>query len=303
MAHVPRPKITNHIVQLPPRQDNVGLNVNGYNRKPGATVLHSMVGTLRGTDGYFQRADCPALTDFGIGQVDVGGGYAEIIQWCDFSGRVEPWASGPVVKPEGDGPRWLTHIGGAGSVNEVGVSIEHDDTTLANGTTGPLGAAEATAAQWSASVWLQAWLHAEIFFQTATTYDWNLHHREICGHEYKDCPRPRIYAHTDEYQTAVKAVMARYQQGTPYPAGGLFVNGLRLALPGAGAVAPPVTDPGFPGALTPTGELVINGISPTPDPGHLVVVEAIEATGRNEKGEHYSIKWEGHAWGPWRRVG
>jgi hypothetical protein len=232
---VPKPPITDHIITLPPRVDGVGLNVNGWNRQPGATVLHSMAGSLKGTDGYFQNPSCGALTDYGIGQTDHGNGYAEIIQWCDIHGRIEPWASGPVMTPEGDGPRWLAHIGGAGAVNEVGVSIEHDDTTRANGQTASPGSVAVTAYQWAASVWLQAWLHAEVFHQTASSYDWNLWHREICGSAYKTCPNPRICDYVTEYQAAVKAVMAHCQEGKPYPAGGVVINSMVIAVPDGGA--------------------------------------------------------------------
>jgi hypothetical protein len=228
---VPKPPITDHIITLPPRVDGVGLNVNGWNRQPGATVLHSMAGSLKGTDGYFHNPSCGALTDYGIGQTNHGNGYAEIIQWCDIHGRIEPWASGPVMTPEGDGPRWLAHIGGAGAVNEVGVSIEHDDTTRANGQTGTPGSVAVTAYQWAASVWLQAWLHAEVFHQTASSYDWNLWHREICGSAYKTCPNPRICDYVTQYQAAVKAVMAHCQEGKPYPAGGVVINGMVIAVP------------------------------------------------------------------------
>lgn len=234
MAHVPKPPITDHIVAVPPRVNGVGLNVNSWNRIPRGTVLHSMGGTLKGTDGYFDNPDCPALTDFGIGQVDAGGGFAQIIQWCDFRGRIEPWASGPVRVPEGDGPRFLATWGGAEKLNEAGISIEHDDTTLADGRTVAAGGAPVTAYQWAASVWLQAWLHAEVLGQTADTFDWNMWHREFTGAAYKTCPNPRITDHVDEYQAAVKAIMRHFQEGTPYPAGGLVVNGLRLATPPEG---------------------------------------------------------------------
>jgi hypothetical protein len=60
-------------------------------------------------------------------------------------------------------------------------------------------------------------------------------------------------------------------------------------------------DRGFPGALTAAGGLVLNGFSP-PNPGQLVAVEAVEVTGRNAAGKHYSIKWEGGAWKNWREV-
>jgi hypothetical protein len=305
MGHVPRPPIDDLILQTTRgKVPGVGFDWMNHTRVPGATVLHSMGGTLDSCINYFPLPTTRALTDFGVGQVNwQNSGFARIVQFNDILGRMEGWASGPVGpstdnpdgRPEGDGPAWLAHIGGAGAVNEVGVSIEHDDTTLADGRVGPLAAAPVTIYQWSASVWLQAWLHAEVLGQTSATYRWNMHHRDICGRAYKDCPRPRIYDHTGEYQDAVKLVMDHYQLGLPYPTTGVIVNDLRLNVPAA-----PV-DRGFPRALTAAGGLVLNGQTP-PDPGILVAVEAVEATGRNAEGKHYSIKWEGGAWKKWREV-
>jgi hypothetical protein len=234
-GHVPKPPIDNHIIGIPPKVNGVGVDRIASNRRPQATVLHSMAGTLDSCDNYFPGATVEALTDFGVGQVDYKkSGFARIIQWTDIYGKLMPWASGPVRVPEGDGPRFLQYFGGAGAVNNVGVSIEHDDTTLANGSRADIAAAPVTVYQWSASIWLQAWLHAEVFGQTAATYDWNMHHREFCGSSYKTCPRPRIYDYTDEYQTAVRQIMQHFQQGTPYPTGGIIVAGLRINLPPEG---------------------------------------------------------------------
>jgi hypothetical protein len=234
VGHVPRPPITDHIVTVPPRRNGVGLTVNTWDRIPRGTVLHSMGGTLRGTDGYFQQPSCPALTDFGIGQTDHGGGFAQIIQWCDFRGRIEPWASGPVRVPEGDGPRFLATWGGAEKLNEAGISIEHDDTTLASGGTVQAGGAPVTVYQWSASCWLQAWLHAEVLGQTDATYDWNMWHREFTGAAYKTCPNPRITDFGSQYQAAVRAIMRHFQAGADYPAGGLVIDGMRINTPPEG---------------------------------------------------------------------
>jgi hypothetical protein len=238
-GHVPKPPVTKHIIGIPPKVDGVGVERLGSRRTPGATVLHSMAGTLGSCDNYFPGPDVAALTDFGIGQTNFNGsGFAQIIQWTDIHGYLMPWASGPVRVPQGDGPRFLAHFGGPAAVNNVGVSIEHDDTTLPDGSRGAVAAASVSLYQWSATIWLQAYLHAEEFGQTADTYDWNMHHREFCGDAYKRCPMPRITDHTEEYQAAVKAVMRHFQEGAPYPAGGLIVAGLRVNTPPDGAAQP-----------------------------------------------------------------
>lgn len=305
MAAVPMPPITNHIVSLPPRQNGNGLNVNSWRRRPGATILHSMGGSLRGTDGYFQQASCPALTDYGIGQTDHGNGYAEIIQWNYIDGFVEGWASGPVREPEGDGPRWLNHIGGADKVNETGVSLEHDDSTQANGRIGAIGAEPVTAFQWAASVWLQAWLHAEVFRQTDATFDWNLYHYELCGRSYKTCPNPRITNYTAEHQAAVKAVMAHFQRGRPYPAGGVVIAGLRIMVPrqGVEVEGAEVREP-KPGVAT--GYINARGeaIYVWNAGGTAVIVEGTDAQDvgmvvRNDKRERYGVSLQGNVQQPW----
>ncbi len=244
MGHVPKPPITRHIIGIPPKRDGVGVERLAARRTPGASVLHSMAGTLGSCDNYFPGPDVEALTDFGIGQTNFNGsGFAQIIQWCEIDGTLMPWASGPVRVPQGDGPRFLAHFGGAAAVNNVGVSIEHDDTTNPDGSRGAVAAAPVSLYQWSASIWLQAWLHAERFKQTAATYDFNMHHREFCGDAYKRCPMPRITDHTEEYQAAVKAIMDHFQAGIPYPAGELIVAGMRINTPpGASGTGPTIAD-------------------------------------------------------------
>lgn len=309
MGHVPQPPITNHITGIPPKVDGVGVDRIGARRRPGATILHSMVGTLKGTDGYFPRPDTQALTDFGIGQTNhQGSGVAQIVQWCDIHGDLVPWASGPVGpsranpngRPEGDGPRFLATFGGPAAVNTVGVAIEHDDTTRPDGSIGTLGQEPVSVYQWSATCWLQAWLHAEVFGQTADSYDWNLFHREICGSAYKLCPGARIADHVDEYQAAVKAIMRHFQEGAPYPAGGLVVAGLRLTLPPeAGAPPAPPADRGYPGIVQPDRTLALNGAAVPLGIADSAEVIAMQVRNDAEGGKRYWIVWRGGKWEEW----
>lgn len=219
MGHVPKPPIEQRLLT---KADGAGVTMLAQPRIPRGTVWHSMVGTLMGTDSHFRNPATKALTDFGVGRTDHGGGFARIIQWNDYRGRQAGWASGPASKPEGDGPAWLAKWG---DPNIGGVSIERDDAGKEN--------TPATAAQWSSLCWLTAWLHAEEIEpkQTADTFQWNMWHREFCGVAYKACPHAAITDHVEEYQAAVKAIMRHFQHGAPYPAGGLVVAGLRLATP------------------------------------------------------------------------
>lgn len=222
MGTIPRPPIE---VRLITKRPGVGVDENYRQRIPRFTVDHSMVGTLLGTDSYFRQATTAALTDFGIGLVDRGDGYARIFQWNDYNGKQVGWASGPVRNPWGDALRVLAAFGGAAGVNQFGVSIEHDD----NGNI----RTPVSAAQWSSSAWLHAWLHGEelVPSQRADSFDLNIHHREFTGTDYKDCPFPRIYDYTSEFHEAIKSIMRHWQDGVPYPANGVWVAGKKLTVP------------------------------------------------------------------------
>ncbi len=236
MGHVPKPPLNVRPV-VPPKSSGTGYDLSATPRKPIGTCTHSMVGTLWGTDGHFRLPGTAGLTDFGIGQKDLGEGYAEIIQWCDPFGKVIPWANGEATGIEGGGRRFVDTFG-VNQINRGLVSIETEDGGR------PLDAqgrpsAPATAAQWSSLVWLTAYIHAEWCGQTAATFDWHLLHKEFAT---KDCPFPRIYTHLGELRSAIVAVMRHWQEGAAYPANGVVINGLRLTVP-TGAAAPAIASP------------------------------------------------------------
>lgn len=191
-------------VPYPPMLERPIVKVVGVGRDPDqtrtpivGTVVHTMDGTLWGTDGWFRRADVPALTDYGIGQDGT------IIKWNGTDWQVG-WASGPARSPNGDGARFVARFG-VGGVNRVLRSIEHEgdqDDPMSE-------------AMWRRSCWLQAAIHAEEAGQTAESYDWNLHHYEFTGKDYKVCPGTRFFSHTDAYQAFVRAIMRFYQEGAP----------------------------------------------------------------------------------------
>jgi hypothetical protein len=98
--------------------------------------LHTMVGTLLGTDVFFrQGANSPGLTDYGIGGETDGEQLDGVIyRWNDPLGHPHPdvsanrwgWASGPCNGMEGDGPAFVKKYG-ANAVNGYLVSIERSD--------------------------------------------------------------------------------------------------------------------------------------------------------------------------------
>lgn len=241
LGHVPAPPINVRLIGIPPKVNGVGVNKTIIPRKPLGSCVHSMVGTLWGTDGWFRRPDVQGLTDYGIGQKDMGGGFAEIIQWCDPYGLLIPWANGEATGVEGDGAAFIAKFG-IDQVNRGLVSIELDD----NGT--PVDSqgrptTPATSAQWSSLCWMLAYVHAEMLGQTAATFEWNMHHKEFAT---KDCPFPRIYDFTIEYQAVVREIMDHFQNGIAYDPVGYVINGRTLTVPKRDSVpvpTPPSPDP------------------------------------------------------------
>lgn len=295
IGHVPRPPINRRLIVKPNGQ---GVTWIAQHRVPKGTVLHSMVGSLWGTDSYFHLPDTAALTDFGIGNTDLNGtGLAEIIQWNDYKSRQVGWASGPVLSPEGDGPAALATNGQ--DPNIWGVSIERDD-----GADYDL----ATAPQWSSICWLMAYIHAEEVGQTADTLEWTMQHYEFCGDDYKKCPHWPIRDYTLEYLEAVRAIMRHCQYGTPYPSGGVWVASRKLTLPepdgshwiqAEGDVKEPVPETAI-GYINHKGEAIYvwNAGGVAVD---VVGINAVDLgmTVRNAAKEQFSVSMQNNEQQPW----
>lgn len=226
LQRVPRPPIVQRPIGIPPKVDGVGVDVVFPARTPLATCLHSMVGTLWGTDGYFRNPEVQALTDFGIGQVAGDDGLAEILQWNDPFGNLAGWANGVVSGPTGVGKRFIDTYG-LGQVNRGIVSIETEDGARPVDAQGR-PTALATAGQWAALCWLLAYIHDTWLDQWAANFDWHLHHRDLAT---KDCPFPRLYGHTEDYLATVGAIMRHWNEGVPYRDHDRVVAGLAVVVP------------------------------------------------------------------------
>jgi hypothetical protein len=95
-------------------------------RNPVGVCMHTMVGTLWGTDAYF-RSGAPALTDYGIGGSADGPAWdGVILRWNDPRGRRSGWANGGSDGLEGDGPLFVRTLG-VNAINRDLVSIERSD--------------------------------------------------------------------------------------------------------------------------------------------------------------------------------
>ena len=182
-------------------------------RRDLGICLHRMVGTLRGTDGYF-RGDARArsLTDFGIGGPWDGALDGTIYQWVPRGAAIAPWANGPADDLDGDGVAFVQALG-IGAVNRDLRSIELSD----GGDPGnPFGAGE-TPKQFAALVALIAYRfdQAEVPWNQfplnpavgVITY---LEHHEFGP---KACPFPPVRNAVDAIQAAVRALLKMHQTG------------------------------------------------------------------------------------------
>lgn len=86
-------------------------------------ILHRMLGTLIGTNSYFQgEARNRALTDFGLGK-GADGRLDRVIRWTKPGAGIAPWASGPADGIDGDGTAFYAKY----RSDPIGVSIFNRD--------------------------------------------------------------------------------------------------------------------------------------------------------------------------------
>ena len=210
---VPRPPIQQRILS-----DKEAVRGHGWDdlgpRNPKFIVLHRMVGTLWGTDGYFRNPSVASLTDFGIGIASIDGpaNAGKILQWNDYKGRRSGWASGPVNGAYGDGAAVVQKYG-INAVNRDGVSIE------ISGTDEPLDAVS-----WKALVHLCAYLIDEMKIPY-TSLPKNPHtginvliwHNEFTNGTGKQCPFPWMRNNTNRLYKDIAAFLKPYQEGGKKP--------------------------------------------------------------------------------------
>jgi hypothetical protein len=228
MALTPYPHIEER-----PLPDKFGAGMSWLYRFPAvASWWHTMVGTLWGTDAYFRFTSTLAATDYGIGGIRDGAYDGVIFRWINYNDRqyTSGWASGWSNAPDFDdqGKEFFAKYGASG-VNPRGRSVEFSG----------LVADLVTAKQWAAGIHLTAAIHHHEIKQGYEEFAWNMHHREVAE---KDCPFPRIYNYTTEYQKGIVEIMRHYETGADIPEkiriAGLDVKLAGGADPAEGAPAP-----------------------------------------------------------------
>lgn len=127
-GNVPHPSFEDRLI---PDSQNSAWNDLGQRRALGVCV-HSMVGTLVGTDKWFRDGvpnpthRAPALTDYGIGGSADGSLDGVIYRWNDPKGHRSGWANGGSDGLEGDGIAFVRALG-VSAINRDLVSIERSD--------------------------------------------------------------------------------------------------------------------------------------------------------------------------------
>jgi hypothetical protein len=177
------------------------------------TCTHRMVGTLLGTDGFFEgEARERSLTDFGIGGPWDGELDGTIYQWVPADADVAPWANGPANDLEGDGIAFVQQLGIA-AVNRDLRSIELSD---GGDITNPYGP-DATPKQFAAHVALVARIfdRAEVPwdqfpFNPAVGVVTYLEHWEFGP---KECPFQPVRKMVNQSQAAIRGLMKLHQTG------------------------------------------------------------------------------------------
>jgi hypothetical protein len=184
-------------------------------------TLHRMVGTLRGTDGYFRDPNIASYTDFGVAIAASDPAIpGHIYLWNYPNGRRAPWASGPVSAPYGDGKAIVDKYG-INAVNRDGISLEIGGTNEV-----------IDAFSWNEIVWFVAYWadqckvpHTSFPLNPATGISFLVWHQEFTIGSGKKCPFQYLMDNTNRLITDVKAMLKKYQEGnvagpitTPPPA-------------------------------------------------------------------------------------
>ena len=221
-----------------PLPDKFGAGMSWMSRYPATgTFEHSMVGWLWSTDTYFRFWTTQAATDWGIGGQGDGDQDGVIIRWIDHKKRrnAAGWASGYDNDFDFDtnGAAYIQKFGHR-AMNGGGRSIE-----LSGLVNTPV-----TSKQWRSMIHLTAAIHhdPEELNQGYEEFAWNMHHRDVAE---KDCPFPRVYTYTQEYQAAIVLVMKSYETGADIPET-VMIGNTKVWLPTGETTAGVVTPPAAP---------------------------------------------------------
>lgn len=208
---VPKPVVTVHHL------DYQAHPMVSYSQVPivvEGVVLHRMIGTLAGTDGWFHAGHAATAYGVGVAATDGTANSGKIIEWIDpLNGHWYGESSGPVSSPYGDGAKFVQRFG-VGRVNPQTVALEisgNYDTPLDD-------AARAAIVNWIA-YWADRrkipWSEfPNVPGQDRSFVHW---HQEFTIGTGKVCPGPQVMNETSALIKRVSVVLGEYQTGVPAP--------------------------------------------------------------------------------------
>jgi hypothetical protein len=207
-GRVPHPPMEIRHIIKPEGQgwDNLG------KRTPRAIVLHRMIGTLKGTDGYFREPGVNSLTDYGVGVLATDGASlaGKIYQWNDPRGTRSGWANGRVSKPYDDGLKFINRYGITG-VNRDCVSCEisgNYDTKLDDAA---VNAIAGLMAYWADQYSIP---HTDFPLVKSEDRSFVIWHQEFTIGTGKVCPGAVVMTGTNDLIARAKEIMKRHQETT-----------------------------------------------------------------------------------------
>lgn len=208
-GHVPHPGYLDRLIS---KSEGLGWDNLGP-RQPKFVVLHRMLGSLWGTDGFFRMPGTNALTDYGVGVAATDGvdNAGVIIRWNDPLGVRAGWASGPVSGAYGDGLA-IVNAYGLNAVNRDGVSIE-----ISGFADTPIDAkAFEEIAQLMAYWWDQMRIpHTSAPINPETGISAVIWHQEFTIGTGKECPFKVVMDQTNALIDRATAILKQHQEGTP----------------------------------------------------------------------------------------
>lgn len=174
-----------------------------------AVVWHRMIGTLWGTDNWFEAGNAATAYGVGVQSIDGAANDGLAIEWIDPSnGHYYGESSGPVSDPYGDGLLYQQRFG-TSRVNPQSVAIEisgYETTPLTEKSRQKICELTAYYADRREIAWDE--------FPTVPDQDRSfvIWHQEITFGTGKTCPATVVMDETDELIARTAKIMQGYQQ-------------------------------------------------------------------------------------------
>jgi len=197
--------------RLVPDANNSAWDNLGPRTVRGVT-LHRMLGSLEGTDNYFNQ-HAPGLTDMGAKASS-----NLVYRWNDETGAPHPgvsanrapWASGPYKSAGayGDGAKFVAKRG-IDAINRDRRSLEIDQFYGDPWSAASMGEYAQTTAH-DAHNYGITW--EQFPYSPKDDCSFVCWHNEFCGTAYKECPGSIVMGQTDDFIALVKGIMKAAQQ-------------------------------------------------------------------------------------------